>query len=75
MMTARFADGTVCRLEAVHRDSFNPREGEVYLFEYPDGALKEGWIHFVHPPEVCCESPRVQGIYDQRTRIVALEVP
>ena len=75
MMTAQFNDGTACRLEAVHGDRFEPCDGERYLFEFPEGTLKEGTIHFGHPREACCDNHPRHAVYDRRTRIVAVEVP
>ena len=74
MMTARFSDGSACRLEAVRGDGFEPREGDTYLFEFPEGALKEGTIHFGHSPEVYCWAVPRTGVFDRRSKVVALEV-
>lgn len=74
MMTATFNDGTACRLETVHGDAFEPREGERFLFEFPEGALKEGAIHYGHPSEACYDNPPRRAVFDRRTKIIAIEV-
>lgn len=73
MMTATFSDGTACRLDVIHGDRFEPRDGETFLFEFPEGTLKEGAIHFESPPEACWDRPPFRGIYDRDAKTVALE--
>jgi len=73
-MTATFNDGSSCRLRVVHGDPFEPREGERFLFEFPEGTLKEGTVHLGDPPEACWDHEPCHGVVDHRTKIVALTV-
>ena len=74
MKVVRFGDGTTCRLGVVHGDRFEPREGETFLFEFPDGRLKEGTVN---APVTVWSDARVpvrSGVYDCKSRVVSLEV-
>lgn len=73
-MTAKFNDGTACRLDAVHGDRFEPREGDRFLFEFPEGNLKEGTIHFGRPQEACWDDPPCRGVFDQKAKTVSIKV-
>jgi hypothetical protein len=74
MVTAKFRDGSECLIEAVPGDGFEPHEGERYLFEFPEGTLKEGIISFDRRPRPQAgESPH-HVHFDPKTRIVEVEV-
>ena len=74
MMTAKFNDGTACCLEVIRGDRFEPREGDRFLFEFPEGALKEGTVHFAEPEGPCCDTRSLRAVFDRRAKIVAIEV-
>jgi hypothetical protein len=73
MLTARFNDGTALRFEVVHGDRFEPHEGEKLLFEFPDGALREGVVYLRPAWAEGGYEPLRRGVYDRKARIVALE--
>jgi hypothetical protein len=72
MMTASFNDGTACRIDTVHGAGFAPRPGDVLLFEFPDGTLKEGYIHVEDPLEAHLEIAPFNGSYNREANTVTL---
>jgi hypothetical protein len=68
--TALFKDGTLQHFH-IHGEGFDPRPGEVFLFEFPEGVLKEGTIRFEEdvPGETILD-----GVFDAASRTIAVEV-
>jgi hypothetical protein len=68
----QFSDGTSGRFN-VKGDEFHPEMWEKFLFEFPDGTLKEGQINDVGGEAT--EGARVQdGIFSVDARTIAVEV-
>ena len=73
MIIATFKDGTVCCLDKVHGEGFDPKDGEIFLFEFLDGSLKEGAVHTEAPSKVTEAGPVYNAIFDRETRTVSIE--
>lgn len=73
MRVARFSDGTGCRLQRVDGDHFDARDGEMLLFEFPDGRLKTGAIGADGAEPFLEHFPIFAAVYDSESRIVSLE--
>jgi hypothetical protein len=73
MRTAHFKDGTACGLGSLNGDYFHPREGEVFLFEFPDGRLEEGFVVDEDRPASSGRFEIFDGVFDEFSRLVSLE--
>ena len=73
MLTATFNDGSQLRFEVVHGDGFEPHEGDTVLFEFPDGALREGVVRLQAARSGHGDASLLRGIYDRGAKVVALE--
>ena len=73
MRIATFDDGTECRLARVHGHRFEPREGETFLFEFPDGSLEKGTVSIAWAVPFTDHLPAFTGVFDRRSKVVSLE--
>jgi hypothetical protein len=74
MMTATFNDHTACRLAVVHGDDFEPRPDDRFLFEFPDGTLKEGVVRIDDPLEPRHDMMSLRGTYHRDAKTIMLQV-
>ena len=75
MFTATFDDGSTRSFKSIHGLELGSGDGGRYLFEFPDGTIREGTLR-----EAIDEPPTTEGhhsgsgIYDPASRTIAVEV-
>jgi hypothetical protein len=74
MRIATFDDGFTCRLAGVEGDRFEPRDGETFLFAFPNGSFAKGKVSFKWATPFADKLPVFNGSFDRRSKTVSLEV-
>lgn len=74
MRIVTFDDGTSCRIARVRGDHFEPCEGEPFLFEFPEGSLKQGAVSAEGAAWFLEHLPLHDCVFDAQSRIVSLEI-
>ena len=73
MIVATFPDGTTKYFGTI--EGLDAKVHGAYLFEFPDGELREGTVRVLTALEACGKDrPRASGVSDPTTHLVVVKV-